>query len=520
MNGIVDLSDRVSFLNFSWEEILGSAGQATIELEFLDETVFIERLADLRIYKGSFNLFRGRCLELEMERVGTAARAHLTVEDWNGLIDQIPVGAPDGFSFVTQDDGTDLAVDPLALNSGGNHYMHDYWPLPGLPPGVDFDTFYDLTLSPPTLPVRLDRYTALTTLRSVMDDDAAHVSGAVRYWLDPDLAFHWVELPPSDIIFGNGTDSLIMTRAQQAAQQYAMLWPAFDVTSLSTAPYILGDTLDKAGGITMPMRMSLKWDWRQMRERLYIRGSTVPGSGYVIADDAGMSPSVAGGREYIDAPGSLYADDKQAIGIWNFRQNFRELLTGSASISPGFDGWRVGQSLVVSDAVLSQLFDHDISNRVLTIQSVRGMLKVPAQDSDDPDAGDIIYDLAFGDIPRGSLARQLAQIPEPDPPAVIYHFIVTVDDPNMPDGGSSPVKAQLADAGNAPVRMGGVPLEWVQPIFQFEDNAETTPGTVYTLADDTGTTDAAGTVFSTITRSGTPTAEYHWHVEAVALPVS
>ena len=508
MNG-VDLSDRVSFEGFSWEEILGSAGTATVSLEFLDDTVFIEKLADIRIYKGSLNLFHGRCLSVELERIGTAAKAHLTVEDYNGLFEQVLVGAPAGDVFDVQADGTALAVDGAALNYGGAHYMTDYWPLPGLPPGIDLTTFYDTSLAPPTLPVRYDRYTAMTTLGAVLQDDAAHVSGAVRFWIDPDYAYHWAAVAPTDFSIGIGSTG---TPAEQLAQQFASLFPA--ASGMTFAPYAIGDTLDEPGGTVVPMRMSVRWDWGQLRESVYVRGSTLPGSGWVGAGEAGVFPWVAGGREYVDAPGSIYAEDKLAIGIWNLRQNYRELLTGSASIPPGFDGWRVGQVVTISDPVLSQLYGHDLSGRALTIQSVRGTLKVPAQDNADQTVGDIEYNLEFGDIPSGSMARQLEQIPEPEPPKVIYRFLVTIADPSMPPGQSCAVSAQLADGAGAAVQMAGVPMEWV--VISWDVDAS--PATGVSLADDVGTTDAGGRVFTTLTLAADSTAK-SIEVSALALPI-
>lgn len=513
---------------------------------------------------------------------GGAVRVTLDCEDYNGLWDKMAVGAPDGTQFVTQADGTDIAIDPNAVAGSIVSMLDAYWRAPiALVPdpitGPDIDDTYILAPIPPGVPV-LQWYTDLTMLRAALDDMAAHVSGAVRYWIDPDLRPHWRELLPSQIEVGNGATGTFTELAEQA---YMMLWPSPDPSQIVDAPFSIGPIFD--GAQIMAEESSIDWDYSHVAYRAYVRGSTVPGSGF--NEPLQIDAYFGSGDQYIDAPGSIYKDDKNAILAWYAAKNLKPFIVGSARTSPGYDGWRVGQTLLVTDADLA-LFssggDIVIENRPFTIQGVTGTLKgagqpigvrigvidattmvsvqsfnwnetlgeagrasvvlellnqpqgmtlptpmpfsiPPACDIElyipDGTSPVIEYELDFGDIPPGALSRQLAKIPDPPAPAVVYKFKVSVDDPNMPDGASSRVTAQLTDGAGAEVKLAGVPMEWVAPIFQFEDNAETTPGTVYTLADDVGTTDAAGCVFSTVNRSGAKTAEYHWHVEAVALPI-
>lgn len=535
-----------------------------------------------------FTLFRGRVIQPSVANLGGgAARVTLALEDYNGLFDRINVGAPDGEEFVTQPDGTDIAIDPAAVAGTGQsmiNLLNSYWrhEAPIALVGPDIDDTYIWAPSPPGTPI-LQWYTDLTTLRQALDDTAARVSGAVRYHIDPDLRPHWREFLPSDVVVGNGGTG---TFTELAQQQYMMMWPAPDPAQIVDAPFALGPI--EAGNVIMPMTTDIDWDYSHVRYRVYVRGSTLPGSGWNEPEQ--ISTYYGSGEEYIDAPGSIYKEDKNAIIAWYAAKNLKVFLVGTATIPAGHDGWRAGQTVLLTERVLA-LFQAlgvtTIENRPLVIQSVTGTLKAggqpigvrlgvinattmvskmeltwtetfgeagtatcvlelldesqgltlpvpipfavpPALDVEfwipDGTSPIIEYTIEFGDRPAGFLSRQLAKIEEPPPPAVVYKFKITIDDPAMPDGGSSPVKAQLTDGSDSEVKLAGVPMEWVQPILQFEDNAQTVVGTLYTLADDVGTTDAAGAVFSTITRSGNPSPPaagdiYNWRVQAVALPI-
>lgn len=521
-----------------------------------------------------FTLFRGRVMRPRVANMGGGAvRVTLDCEDYNGLFEKIAVGAPDGFSLLTQEDGTVIAVDPAAVAGDMISMLESYWigQAPIALVGSDIDDTYILADPPPGVPV-LEWYTGMTTLGSALDDMAAHVSGAVRYWIDPDLRPHWTTILPSDAVIGNGAVSSLSDLVQQQA---VMLLPAPSLATIVDAPAALGPV---AGvGTIIPMENSIEWDYSQVRYRAYVQGSTLQGSGWGPPDAV---PAFYGsGEEYIDAPGSIWEEDKNAIARWHGQQNFRSFILGRSTIAPGTDGWRVGQTVLVTDPVLS-LFTGDkppLVNKPVVIQQVTGTLKArgaplgirigvidattmvsfqelnwtetidgggtatvalellnepqgetlpspmpfsipPACDIEIwiPDGTEpvIEYELSWGDIPPGAISRQLAKIPEPEPPKVVYRFLVTIDDPSMPPGQSCAVSAQLADGAGAAVKLAGVPMEWVVISWDVDES----PATGVSLADDVGTTDAGGRVFTTLTLAADSTAK-SIEVSALALPI-
>jgi hypothetical protein len=525
-----------------------------------------------------FTLFRGRVMRPRVANMGGgAARVTLDCEDYNGLFDKIAVGAPSGDIFLTQDDGTALAIDPEAVAGTMISMLGSYWvgQAPIALVGAAIDDTYILADAPPGVPV-LQWYTGMTTLGAALDDMAAHVSGAVRYWIDPDLRPHWTSILPSDAVIGSGGTG---TLSDLIEQQAIMLFPAPSLATIVDAPAALGPVA--AAGTIIPMQNSIEWDYSSVRWRAYVQGSTLQGSGW--APDGAISPIFGSGEEYIDAPGSIYVEDKDAIARWHGQQNFRDFAVGRSTIAPGQDGWRVGQTLVVTDPVLSLFIGSPASyagivNKPFTIQQVTGTLKArgaplgirlgvidattmvsfqeltwtetldgggtatvalellnelqgdtlptpmlfsipPACDIEIwiPDGTEpvIEYELSWGDIPPGAISRQLAKIPEPEPPKVVYRFIVEIADPAMPPGQSCAVSAQLADGGGAAVKLSGVPMEWVVISWDVDAN----PATGVSLADDVGTTDAGGRVFTTLTLAADSTAK-SIEVSALALPIA
>lgn len=443
----------------------------------------------------TINLFRGQVVGPKVENLGGSVRVTLDCEDYNRLFARGLVGASDGVTTMTQDDGTRVPIDPFAINSGAGdddvfkYLLDTYWPGPALDyAGVThYRSQSDI----------VSWQTALSDLQAICQEWAARTSGALRFWVDADLVAHWRELAPTDL-----------PAVGFAPGQLAMLgYPELDPSGLIFAPYELDSDSPDGSTSIMPMTMSASWDWAAMTRRVYVKGATPApeGSGWVW----GTSYPDYAGDAYVDAPGSITAADREAIGRWHLQQNMRELLTGSASIPSGRDGWRVGQTLYISDATLSQVTGHTLARAPTVIQRVSGRrmgpggLGISLNGSDishrvvidgfafeetlgsagkatvaleivdgsgiviSPQSeilittdgtADLEYDLEFGDVPAGALPRELAQ-PEVKQPA--NRFIVTVQDSQIPVGGSTLVTAQLCNAAGAPLAILNVYLEWV-----------------------------------------------------------
>lgn len=442
------------------------------------------------------NLFRGQAIGAKLERIGEILRLTLDVEDYNRLFSRALVGAPDGTTFLNQDDGTRVPVDALATNSGAGdddvfrYLMQVYWP--GPPVGLNTHVHHYRDQSD-----EVSWQTALADLKAILDEWASRTSGAVRFWVDPDLEAWWFQIAPTEM----------SSVSLDPEQGYAMMFPTFPPDGMLAGPIGLSDTPDGVSSI-MPMEMAVSWDWAPFARRVYVRGGTVApeGSGWVH----GSGVPIYAGDVYIDAEGSAVAADKEAIGRWHLEQNLRQLLTGSAKIAAGTNGWRVGYTILITSPIFSQLVGYTLDNTPFIIQSVTGRLvgtgpglglevdgvdvsgKIASWDQmsfeevlgqsgkanivlelieenvqinpladvrlfTDGQA-EIEYDLAFGDIPPGSLARERAPDPKKQP---AVRFLVTVQDPGIEVGEQSLVTCQLADAAGAPLAINGVFFEWV-----------------------------------------------------------
>lgn len=496
----------------------------------------------------TINLFRGQVIGVKVDVIGSDCLVTIDCEDYNRLPPLIPVGAPDGNEFLTQADGTAIVLDPRGGLTGATQAFKTfadggYWPDASLV--LDTSSGF-LAPEVPGLPL-IDFTTALSDLKSFIDTQAVRVSGALRWWIAPPLSgdglvLYWVDyLDPLQ-------------------------------TALLPAPYeIDNDTPDWTTRV-MPEKLSVSWDWANIRGSNYIRGGTPAPEGSGFGTGIGNSPT---GTGYVDAPGSITDDDRAAIGLWHQYRDFIERLTGSATMPPGvgatsYTGWRVGQTAKVTSVNHSRLTGHELAAREAVIQTVTGRVVTPlnaltitidgaaldkpfewqsfsfeeilgspgkatavihllgptdtltiAENADvwitvDTATGvDIEYDLAFGDIPAGALTRELAKIPDPPDVQPVYHFNVTYD-LGLPPGQSCVVKAQLADSAQSPVQLPGLPMEWVITANDIDGNPVDTTGY---LTDDVGTTDTGGAVFNTLTIPSDSTAR-SITIYALALPIA
>jgi hypothetical protein len=337
------------------------------------------------------NLFRGLALGPKLEILANERlRVTLDVQDYNALFPLVAVGAPDGGSAIDQADGTTLAVDPLALNYSIQHTLGPgYWPSGGVL-AVDWDTFF-LADEPPGVPV-VDWETAMSDLGAFLTELTKRVNAGAHYWMTwpdfggwpidsgPALQFHWRSLTMTDAALqGFGT----------ADQQYAMGFPAQTPADVIAAPYELdrdagwaGDVADMPAGVALqPAALDVAYDWSKLRSRAYVRGGTpVPvngsqgGSGWVSGGHGIVVPTDV----YVDAPGVLDKATRDMVGHWHLDREFIELMTGAAHVQPGYDGWRVGQTVLITSKTLGRFYAHPLFRRPTIIQSVRGKMVAPA----------------------------------------------------------------------------------------------------------------------------------------------
>lgn len=148
------------------------------------------------------------------------------------------------------------------------------------------------------------------------------------------------------------------------------------------------------------------------------------------------------------------------------------------------------------------------------------------------DTDPIEWDLEFGDMPLGSLSREVALAKTEKPNKPIYRFHTEVDDSGIPVGGTTMVRAQCADISGANWSIAGVQTEWLirQYVETEADGCSRDPdtglpttgcatiGTGITVADPVSVTDDTGLATVTLSRAEGTTKT--WWVEAVSLPVN
>jgi len=493
------------------------------------------------------NLFRGQCIGVKVDTKSDDSLITLDLEDYNRLPPILPLGAPNGDVTLDQADGTSIAVDGRGVYTSYVSLFAAFtdggcWPDDS--PVLDLVTGF-LSDDVPGSP-GIDNQTALSSLKAHADELAPRISGALRWWIAP---------PPSG-------DGLVLYVVDYLDPVQVALLPA---------PYAIDADTPNWTTSLLPIKLGpFSWDWAGIRGSTYVRGGTPVPEGSGFATGLGNAPT---GTAYIDAPGSITDDDKTVIGAWHQNRSLVELLTASATM-PGslfettFGGWRVGQTVAVTSARHSRITDHAISARDCVIQKVTGRLVTPAGglgikiagtsltkpfewksltfesvlDSagkatvvihllsdtdtlaipknadvwitlDDTAPADIEWDLEFGDIPAGGLSQELAKAEEKPAPAPVYRFWVEIADPAVPVGESSQVTAQLCDGAKRPIALAGVPMEWV---ILANDEGGSPLDTTGWLADDVGTSDSAGRVFTTYT-PGTGAAAVE--IDALALPI-
>lgn len=503
-------------------------------------------------------LFRGVVTGPELDWSNGILRVTLDCRDKNRLWHRVKAGIPQPGNFI-ETDGEQIEHDPAAAPFGDGTGIKDgsvfrwwvehYWP--GSPPLL-FDV-YETNPDWVYLP-QLERLTARTDLGAFLDEFITYQDPYTRYHLDPDHHAWYRKLAP----VGSVADRAV------------------------PAPYRLaGDAADVGAGTTFA-NITASWDMDRIRRRLFVAGKsskslTDPGpSGWVVNVDA---PEDAG-EEIIDAPSAITSADRDRIGAWYFANMFRAFLSGRAEVPiPGYDGWRVGQTLYAKDRQLNRYTTHPFGSGGFLptiITQVQGRLAAPAaalglgirvdgtllsdlivswqefsftetgfaqpgsarivielwdpnQAIAVPDLASIVvttdgtapltYSLGFGDVEPSAWQNTFVRPPTaPWTYPDMYHFELILEDPDMPPGGTSRGVFQNLGSDNKAVPGAGVEAVIIAEVWGDED--ETIESDEYTIDVTDGITNVFGQIPCIITRSASPTVPaVKWRFDAQWLQV-
>lgn len=302
---------------------------------------------------GGFNLYRGRIVGVSADRQGSTAILTLDLEDSNRQFGITAIGRPlNSFYYDQSVPPTRIYFEPAfqGLNTAGAaaNFLNKMSYMPG-PYPANYGVHMELNDVQENI---IDYSTTQNFLKDLFDDLAAHVGGQLRYWIDPDTVARWTLIPPADLT--------------------GMVTNPYEVD----APFkLVNDAGPWPAGTIMPGSMKLNWDWKPIARSVFVNAATSDACIYVAIPGA---PDGAG-DVYVQAPGVIDKDTALAVANWHIAQNFRELLTGTAIIEPGrdsagtqTDGWRVGQTLTLTDSNYDGFVDHEINGAKLIIQKVSG----------------------------------------------------------------------------------------------------------------------------------------------------
>lgn len=517
-----------------------------------------------------WRLFKGQVVGVKMERQTELLVLTLDIEDYNRLPSLFPIGQP--LFGAAQPDGTDiLGSAPFTLGAAPTSAVMKFqfqniWTGSGglgiSGPALDFTTMVDPDPLGGAGEIP-DWSTSGSDLRSFMDRTASQAGTYVRWW--------------------------ITTMMELAIKKLAPVGEVSDTAMF--APWSFDEDAAPGPGLTPDMSMRPSWTFEKEVSAVLVRGGT-PKSQVPISNSGGHP--YAGARTY-DAPGAVDYIDAFPIAQEVLAAVFRTFLSVSATVNPGHDGWRKGQTMFATSSRLSTGHEfadaHELRATPTILQSFRGRLvgggsgitvRISADDVSDrvtlkefsfgesisgsekatitlefsdpaesyhvsrladveietDGTADIEYELTFGDIEPGDIAKAVAvrpKLPPYQPP--VYTFSIEIGDPFMPAPPGNvvseeepalfyvcQVRAQARDKDGKPVGLPGLRLEWV--LLTWADDARTIPGNDdssfgYHLDDSVGITDSTGRAFTSLWRGRDPGVNppVAYEIRAVALPV-
>jgi hypothetical protein len=476
-------------------------------------TVGWRDILQLKTTAGDINLFAGEILQsnLSLPAGFPWRRWKLTATDWNSLLDQRLVGAPQGSTWETIDGGvTYQVVDPNAKGLSTDVdtlqnlfdvyvrkpvYPHTY------PDGGTFDTSSfvrswipsDVMTDPATGESRL-QWTN-TTLRSALDEMRGLASFPLFCWIDPDDAVHWMAFQSWDLIAGFGLPLL-----------------APSVPFVTSAPARITDVTDDLNGSTVIGGRNLTFDYDSsyQPQEVFVNGINdfIYSGGYTIFQGTGWDDGAAEASTPIhpwfrqmslDAQTSTVRE-RRAVARSYINYARRARLRGSVTVGKpdeAVDGWRCGQLLTITDARLPD----GLNGHAFPIQRVAGKLHA---------GNDFIeYTLEFGDFPIARFSQKYRTTPQRIAtarlPATRHH--VELPTHHLLPSESYTLYSQMVDHSGKPVRMSGIPVVWT---LSVTDNAgaPVSAGYVVPIASPC-VTDQHGRTAATLTTGSTTGLHYH-----------
>ena len=181
------------------------------------------------------------------------------------------------------------------------------------------------------------------TLRQALDDLAAYVNPAIRYWIDADWKFHWTINPTGTIIPGTAPGPL------------RMMFPV-TVSTLPTAPRSLTDGTANHTTTFNYENFSIEYDDQGWADSVYVNGATgytyLPSTGTVGTGGSGWAGGITqlGRQRLLAASNSDTKAARDAYGGSALATASQAVRRGTATVVCDFGGWLPGQGLNITNA--------------------------------------------------------------------------------------------------------------------------------------------------------------------------
>lgn len=260
----------------TFEEVLGGAGRATFKI--YDESLTYEPIehSDIKavINRSGHVLFRGKILKpkLELELKDPGRWWTFDCVDYNPEMAARLVGALDGKTWIDDSGfGIFVNIDPNASTLSTDkltvqNIFEAYFRLAD-GTAIDTETFVYEYLSNIQPKAEWD----YSNVQRVLEELAAMIQSNIQFWIDPDLKFHWVAIPPWQDLGSTGYP--LAPGGENSG--LPLLFPE-GVSSLPLAPHEINDV--RASGGAAAKKIVFDIDGSEMPQQVYVKGAT----GYVF----------------------------------------------------------------------------------------------------------------------------------------------------------------------------------------------------------------------------------------------
>jgi len=274
LNGVERIDDHGLEWGWSTDETLGSTGNATVVVQDRDNTLEPAAHWDVKlvIKSSGFVLWRGEVntFSFQLDDKFPWRRWTLNCSDYNGEMALRLIGAYDGKTWIDSFMGIFVNIDPYAAVLETDKLTVQMW----------FDHYFRVNGEAADTITFVEQYLdhvfmqdpSYGNLQNALESLAALIAANLQFWLDPDLAFHWVAIPAWQDLLVDAVDVSV----DDTQSTSGLMFPEGTIGGLEFGPYTVSDVGDLPSDVGFST-LKFELDGGEMPEQVYVKGST----GYV-----------------------------------------------------------------------------------------------------------------------------------------------------------------------------------------------------------------------------------------------